>query len=187
MFEDVSVEVYGQHKDLPRRVAMIDRQSMRELELRDGDIVVLHGKRVSYALVQAMNFDDQLGNYSIRIDPLIQNNIGVKIGDHIKIEKQSKKVHPASKVTLKLLDYDYDDDPEGQLILKYAKKITDQEISQNLDKIPLLHGDYVGFLYRDISLIFEVLKTLPINVPTQVNTKTKFSIVKFVEIRDKLE
>ena len=71
--------------------------------------------------------------------------------------------------------------------MKYAKKITDQEISQNLDKIPLLHGDYVGFLYRDISLIFEVLEKFPINVPTQVNTKTKFSIVKFVEIRDRLE
>ena len=164
-FEDVVVTVLAGYENKRRQVnptevddigesrdiAILDNHSMRELDLQDGNIILLQGKRHTRARVRGsppispIPKEDELDNFSIRIDALTRNNIGVDIGDHIRIIKDKETPVTAKEVTLRLLGYD--DDP-----IEIIKKITDQDLALNLDQVPIMLFDNVMVLFRGVRL-----------------------------------
>jgi hypothetical protein len=177
LFEDVSVEVHDQYQlDFPHEgFVMLDNQSMRELDLRDRDVILLQGKRYTRARAVHVSSEDQIENYAIRINSLIRNNLGVKIGQHIRVTKE-EDTQAALEITLKRLD-------EDNCPMESIKKINHKDLVQSLDQAPIMHGDGVEIRHRDMKLFFKIVEILPSYRPTHVDTKTKISIVDFVELR----
>ncbi len=85
-------------KDVGRKIARIDRQTMRQLGVEVGDFIEIEGpKGVAVAQVWPLPPDEE-GKGIIRIDGYIREAIGVSIGDYVTVRKA--KVQPATRVVL---------------------------------------------------------------------------------------
>ncbi|MCD6558425.1 MAG: CDC48 family AAA ATPase, partial [Palaeococcus sp.] len=84
-------------RDVGRGIARFDRKFQRQLGVEPGDIVELHGEKVTAAIVANPHPDDR-GIDIIRIDGYIRKNAGVSIGDFITLKRA--EVKEARKVTL---------------------------------------------------------------------------------------
>ena len=77
--------------------ARLDGQTRVELNLSPGDIIEIHGSKVTAAVVWRSHPGDE-GKGIIHIDNLTRKNAGVSIGDKVTIKKADVK--PAKQVTL---------------------------------------------------------------------------------------
>ena len=77
--------------------ARLDGQTRVELNLSPGDIIEIHGSKVTAAVVWRSHPGDE-GKGIIHIDNLTRKNAGVSIGDKVTIKKA--EVKPAKQVTL---------------------------------------------------------------------------------------
>ena len=77
--------------------ARLDGQTRVELNLSPGDIIEIHGSKVTAAVVWRSHPGDE-GKGIIHIDNLTRKNAGVSIGDKVTIKKADVK--PAKAVTL---------------------------------------------------------------------------------------
>ncbi|HEX5725260.1 MAG TPA: AAA family ATPase, partial [Longimicrobiaceae bacterium] len=94
--EAVRVQVAGARPaDVGKGVARLDAQSLAALELREGDVVELVGKRNTAAIVLPPYADDGAPG-QVRIDGLQRANAGARIGDHVELRRADVK--PARRV-----------------------------------------------------------------------------------------
>src|SRR5690625_769791 len=94
----VKLQVAGaQGPDVGKGVARLSREALEQLNLRQGDVVELSGKRVTAALALPPYQEDE-GLAIVRLDGLMRANAGTGIGDHVEIRRA--QVKPASRVVL---------------------------------------------------------------------------------------
>jgi len=88
--------------DAYKGIARIDSESMRELEIRRGDVIVIKGNRETVAIADRA-YPADVGEKIIRIDGILRRNAKTGIGDIIEISKaeikEAKKIiiAPAQK------------------------------------------------------------------------------------------
>jgi transitional endoplasmic reticulum ATPase len=88
-------------KDAGRGLAAIDRAAMEEMELENGDYIVLEGKQGTRAVARVWpGYPEDSGNGIVRIDGQLRQEAGVGIDDSVSVEKADVK--PASSVTVAL-------------------------------------------------------------------------------------
>jgi transitional endoplasmic reticulum ATPase len=92
-------EAYSQ-ADVGRSIARIDPKCMEKLDLLDGDIIEIEGKKLTATNVASSQMDIGLG--IIRIDGYIRKNAGTSIGDEVTVKHA--KVKEAQKITLAPVD-----------------------------------------------------------------------------------
>jgi len=86
-------------KDAGRGLAAIDRQAMAEMELENGDYIILEAEGKSVARVWPGYPEDE-GKDIVRIDGRLRREIGVGIDDTVSVEKAD--VQPATSLTVAL-------------------------------------------------------------------------------------
>ena len=88
-------------KDAGRGLAAIDRASMRELELENGDYILLTGEGDTAAVARVWpGYPEDEGRGIVRIDGRLRQEAGVGIDDRVSVEKADVK--PATSVTVAL-------------------------------------------------------------------------------------
>src|SRR6056297_1312796 len=88
-------------KDAGRGLAAIDRAAMDEMDLENGDYIVLEGKQGSRAVARVWpGYPEDDGNGIVRIDGQLRQEAGVGIDDSVTVEKADVK--PATSVTVAL-------------------------------------------------------------------------------------
>jgi transitional endoplasmic reticulum ATPase len=88
-------------KDAGRGLAAIDRRAMEELDLENGDYIVIEGKGQGRAVARVWpGYPEDEGKDVIRIDGRLRQEADVSIDDTVSVEKADIK--PASSVTLAL-------------------------------------------------------------------------------------
>jgi transitional endoplasmic reticulum ATPase len=88
-------------KDAGRGLAAIDRAAMDEMELENGDYIVLEGKQGSRAVARVWpGYPEDQGKGIVRIDGQLRQEAGVGIDDSVSVEKADVK--PATSVTVAL-------------------------------------------------------------------------------------
>ncbi len=86
-------------KDIGKKIARIDRQSMKKLGVSTGDFLRIEGpKGVVVAVTWPLHAEDE-GRDIIRIDGYLRKSLGVGIGDYVNVYKAAR-VEPAGKVVL---------------------------------------------------------------------------------------
>ncbi|SPC34878.1 CDC48 family AAA ATPase [Candidatus Nitrosocaldus cavascurensis] len=149
-------------RDVGRRVARIDYESMDSLGASTGDIVEIKGKRRTVAKCLPLYPSDE-GKGIIRIDGLVRNNAGVAIGDTVIVRKI--KASPAEKVIVAPLEA--------------IPPIDERYLADALESMPLVKGDNVMVPYFGGRLTFQVVAVNPANVEAVIVTqKTVFHIAE---------
>jgi transitional endoplasmic reticulum ATPase len=92
-------EAYSQG-DVGRSIARIDPKCMEKLDLLDGDIIEIEGKKLTATTVASSQLDIGLG--IIRIDGYIRKNAGASIGEEVTVRHANVK--EAQKITLAPVD-----------------------------------------------------------------------------------
>ncbi|MDG5775902.1 CDC48 family AAA ATPase [Haloarculaceae archaeon H-GB2-1] len=88
-------------KDAGRGLAAIDRATMSELDLENGDYVVLDGQEGNRAVARVWpGYPEDEGQNVVRIDGQLRQEAGVGIDDAVEVEKADVK--PAKAVTVAL-------------------------------------------------------------------------------------
>ncbi|WP_255193210.1 CDC48 family AAA ATPase [Natronobeatus ordinarius] len=88
-------------KDAGRGLAAIDRASMRELGLENGDYILIQGNGDGQAVARVWpGYPEDEGRNVVRIDGRLRQEAGVGIDDRVTVEKADVK--PASSVTVAL-------------------------------------------------------------------------------------
>ncbi|MEW6723047.1 MAG: CDC48 family AAA ATPase [Candidatus Micrarchaeota archaeon] len=83
--------------DIGRGIARIDSKAKSDLAVSTGDIIKLTGKKSALAIVWQAHPDDE-GLDMIRMDGILRQNVGVGLGEKVRIEPVQAKV--AKKVVL---------------------------------------------------------------------------------------
>jgi transitional endoplasmic reticulum ATPase len=88
-------------KDAGRGLAAVDRAAMRELDLENGDYIVIEGKNSGRAVARVWpGYPEDEGQDVVRIDGQIRQEANVGIDDTVAIE--AADVNPAKSVTVAL-------------------------------------------------------------------------------------
>ena len=88
-------------KDAGRGLAAIDRAGMDEMDLENGDYIVLEGHQGKRAVARVWpGYPEDEGNGIVRIDGQLRQEAGVGIDDTVTVEKAD--VQPATAVTVAL-------------------------------------------------------------------------------------
>ncbi|MEM3095615.1 MAG: CDC48 family AAA ATPase [Nitrososphaerota archaeon] len=87
----------ARQRDIGRKIARVDSQGMRELDLSPGDLIEITGKRTTVAIVWPPYKEDD-GQGIVRIDGEIRRNAGTSVGEYVRVYKTSAK--PATKIVL---------------------------------------------------------------------------------------
>ena len=88
-------------KDAGRGLAAIDRQSMAELGLENGDYIVISGRDEGKAVARVWpGYPEDNGRGIVRIDGQLRQEANVGIDDRVTVEKAD--VNPAKQVTIAL-------------------------------------------------------------------------------------
>ncbi|MFC7223267.1 CDC48 family AAA ATPase [Halalkalicoccus sp. GCM10025322] len=86
-------------KDAGRGLAAVDRVSMQELELENGDYILLQGKDDERAVARVWpGYPEDDGRGVVRIDGRLRQEANVGIDDRVSIEKADVK--PATEITI---------------------------------------------------------------------------------------
>ncbi len=145
--------------------ARLDGQTRVELNLSPGDIIEIHGQKVTAAVVWRSHPGDE-GKGIIHIDNLTRKNAGISIGDKVTIKKADVK--PAKQVTLAPAISQDQQIQFGEGIDALAKR--------GLLKRPVVQGDIVvvpNIALFGNALPFSIINTNPkgivlINEETQI-------------------
>jgi len=114
--------------DSARGIARLDPNALLTLRLSPGDIIEIEGRRTSAAKVWRADRQDWSQDY-IRIDGFIRHNVGVSIGDRVKIRKA--KEAEALRIVLS---------PTSTAHTYYGEDAAEQIQRQTL-KRPIVRGD----------------------------------------------
>ena len=84
-------------QDVGTGTARLSRKSMQNLNVREGDVIEISGKRPTAALALPPYAEDE-GLDVIRLDGLQRGNAGVSIGDHVTVK--AAETRPARRIQL---------------------------------------------------------------------------------------
>ncbi|HKZ42371.1 MAG TPA: hypothetical protein VJ044_15510, partial [Candidatus Hodarchaeales archaeon] len=115
-------------EDFGRGLARIDANTMKQIGIKEGDVIEIEGKRKTVAIaIRAYPAD--VGLNVVRIDGLVRKNGGTSIGEVVTIRKADAK--EAKKVTLA--------PTEKGLILHISPNL----LKQNIFMRPVAKGDII--------------------------------------------
>ncbi|MEM5804737.1 MAG: CDC48 family AAA ATPase [Candidatus Aenigmatarchaeota archaeon] len=114
--------------DFGRGIARIDSKAMKELGIKEGDLIELEGKRKTTA-VAVRAYPSDVGTNTVRMDGLVRKNANTSIGEFVNIRKSDAK--EAKKVVLA---------PAEKGI---ALHISPNLIKQNIFMRPMSKGDII--------------------------------------------
>ena len=148
--------------DIGRGIARIDSKAKSELAVSTGDIVKLTGKKAALAIVWQAHPDDE-GLDMIRMDGILRQNVGVGLGEKVRIDPVQTKV--AKKIILA---------PQEQV--RYTVGF-DQYVKKRLVGKPVLKGNLlpVGIFGTSIPLV--VAQVFP-QGPVMITEETDIRIQK---------
>jgi transitional endoplasmic reticulum ATPase len=146
--------------DIGRGIARVDSKAKSELAVSTGDIIKLIGKKSALAIVWQAHPDDE-GLEMIRMDGILRQNVGVGLGEKVRIEQVQTKV--AKKIVL-----------APQEAVRYSVGF-DQYVKKRLIGKPILKGNLlpVGIFGTSIPLI--VTQVFP-QGPVMVGEETEIKI-----------
>ncbi|MDD5340291.1 MAG: CDC48 family AAA ATPase [Candidatus ainarchaeum sp.] len=148
--------------DIGRGIARIDSKAKNELGVSTGDIVRLTGKKAALAIVWQAHPDDE-GLEMIRMDGILRQNVGVGLGEKVKIDPVQTKV--AKKIVL-----------APQEPVRYSVGF-DQYVKKRLVGKPVLKGNLlpVGIFGTSVPLV--VAQVFP-QGPVMITEETEIRIQK---------
>jgi transitional endoplasmic reticulum ATPase len=148
--------------DIGRGIARIDSKAKSELGVSTGDIIKLVGKKAALAIVWQAHPDDE-GLDMIRMDGILRQNVGVGLGEKVRIEPAQAKI--AKKVVL-----------APQEPVRYSVGF-DQYVKKRLIGKALLKGNLlpVGIFGTSIPLV--VAQVFP-QGPVMISEETEIKINK---------
>ncbi len=94
---ELTVAEARRQQDVGRSVARISREAMKELGVKQGDIIEVEGTKKSAAIVRSSYREDE-GLDIIRLDGLERRNTGTSIGE--KVEVREADVKEAERITI---------------------------------------------------------------------------------------
>ncbi|MEM2084079.1 MAG: CDC48 family AAA ATPase [Nitrososphaerota archaeon] len=159
--EEVTLKVVeAKQRDVGRKIARIDSDIMRKLDLVPGDVIEIIGKKSTTAIVWPAYREDEKAGI-IRIDGETRRNAGVTVGDVVQIRKAKTK--PAKKVVLA---------PFEQLpfIGDIGRIVMVQLMNQ-----PVSKGDVLVVPILGVGLELKVVSTNP-PPPVIINEETEIEI-----------
>ena len=89
--------VEAQQDDAYKGIARIDLETMRELEVRRGDVIIIKGNRETVAIVDRA-YPADVGEGIIRIDGILRKNAKTGMGELVNIKKA--EIREAKKVMI---------------------------------------------------------------------------------------
>jgi transitional endoplasmic reticulum ATPase len=148
--------------DIGRGIARVDSKAKSELGVSTGDIIKLTGKKSALAIVWQAHEDDE-GLDMIRMDGILRQNVGVGLGEKVRVESVATKV--AKKIVL-----------APQEAVRYSVGF-DQYVKKRLIGKPVLKGNLlpVGIFGTSIPLI--VAQVVP-QGPVMISEETVVQIKK---------
>ncbi|OKY78788.1 MAG: ATPase of the AAA+ class CDC48 family [Candidatus Methanohalarchaeum thermophilum] len=75
----------ARHQDIKQDIARISKEKMKELEIKEGDLIKIKGNEETVAKALPAYPNDEKDN--IRIDGYLRNEIDTSIGEKVKIKK----------------------------------------------------------------------------------------------------
>ncbi|MFH7860041.1 MAG: CDC48 family AAA ATPase, partial [Candidatus Aenigmatarchaeota archaeon] len=159
--EEVTLKVVeAKQRDVGRKIARIDSDIMRKLDLVPGDVIEIIGKKSTTAIVWPAYREDEKAGI-VRIDGETRRNAGVTVGDVVQIRKAKTK--PAKKVVLA---------PFEQLpfIGDIGRIVMVQLMNQ-----PVSKGDVLVVPILGVGLELKVVSTNP-PPPVIINEETEIEI-----------
>ena len=115
-------------QEFGKGIGRIDSKTMKDLGIREGDIIELEGKKKSSAIA-VKPYPADVGFNIIRIDGLIRNNAGTSLGEYVKVRKAAVK--EAKKIVLA--------PAQKGLILHISPNL----LKRNLYMRPVTQGDVI--------------------------------------------
>ncbi|MFQ6042933.1 MAG: AAA family ATPase, partial [Candidatus Poribacteria bacterium] len=127
----------------------VDNAVLKKLELEVGDLVEIHGKKVTLARAMPASSAVDLKGI-IQMDEITRSNAGANIGKRVRLKKA--RVKPAEKITLKPLMGDVPPQVER----------CDKSIGRFIEKLPMVSGNRICVdLPCSLRQEFSVLETVP--------------------------
>jgi transitional endoplasmic reticulum ATPase len=148
--------------DIGRGIARIDSKAKSELGVSTGDIIKLTGKKPALAIVWQAHQDDE-GIDMIRMDGILRQNVGIGLGEKVRIEAVATK--PAKKILL-----------APQEPIRYSAGF-DQYVKKRLIGKPVLKGNLlpVGIFGTSIPLV--VAQVFP-QGPVMISEESEIKVSK---------
>ncbi|MHA1751946.1 MAG: CDC48 family AAA ATPase [Candidatus Helarchaeota archaeon] len=147
----------AKQRDVGRSIVRIDGDTMKQLNIRTGDIVAITGKRTT-AAISWPAFPEDKGRGIIRMDGRLRKNAGVSLGEKIIIEKANEKT--ARSVILAPTSVRIRADPYVESFVK-----------RKLLNYPLTKGDTILIsigISREVP--FQIVSTRPRGIVVVKNT-----------------
>jgi transitional endoplasmic reticulum ATPase len=139
-------------RDVGRKIARIDRESMKKLGVEAGDFVEVAGSRGREVVKVWPGYLEDEGMGVIRIDGTVRKAIGASPGDYVTV--RPIKVDPASRIVVALA--------ENTLRINADPEYFAQLVKKNLIGSPVKRGDVIVIpLYFGGSLRFIVTSVQP--------------------------
>lgn len=157
-------------EDFGRGIARIDSNTMKNIGVREGDVIEIEGKRTT-GVVVIRSYPADVGLNTIRIDGLVRKNCDASIGEIVTVRKGDIK--EAKKVTL------------APAQKGYVFHISPNLLKQNLFMRPMNKGDIIitnpvfktrGRNEEDVFSQFFGINIEEVFMP--MGTETRFVIVK---------
>ncbi|MEM4488262.1 MAG: CDC48 family AAA ATPase [Desulfurococcaceae archaeon] len=138
-------------RDVGRKIARVDKDSMRKLSLEVGDFVEVIGPKGREVLKIWPAYPEDEGTGLIRVDGTVRKSLGVSPGDYVTVKPI--KVEPATRVVVAPVEHmpriGADPDYYGQTIKKY------------LQGNPIKRGDIIDIPFYGMLLRFMVTSVQP--------------------------
>jgi len=129
-------------EDAERGIIRIDGKTMREVNVSQGDVVEIEGRRTTAAIVERA-YPSDVGLNLIRMDGLIRKNAGTSIEETVRVRKADIK--EAKKIVLAPAQKDI----QGQIIIQGLEKM--------LMGRAIVKGDLIAPIQRRRSQLEEVI------------------------------
>ncbi len=84
-------------EEFGKGIARLDSKIMRDLNVTEGDVIEIEGKKKTGVLA-VRSYPEDVGSNLVRVDGLVRKNAGASVGENVKVRKAEAK--PADKVTL---------------------------------------------------------------------------------------
>jgi len=146
-------------EDFGRGIARLDTKTMKNIGVKEGDVIEIEGKRKSGAIA-IRSYPADLDLNLLRIDGLVRRNCDASIGEGVKIRKA--EVKEAKKIVLA--------PAQSGFILRISPRL----LKQNLFMRPMVKGDII--------IANPVFKTREINDPFSDMLKEFGFSVNFNEV-----
>jgi len=160
--------------DVGRGVARIDFDTMDSLDASEGDVLEIKGERSTVVkCLGSCASDDEKG--IVRIDRLIRNNAGLKLGDIASLRKvkswaAEKVVVSSHEVISEIPGERVLDDIQTMFHTPYGRSY----LAHCLESVPLIKGDHVWVPYFGNRITFQVIEAAPATGAVLVTAKTNF-------------